>query len=182
MKAKKFLVLAIIIIIIVIIGLCFGEKSSMSAYSFISSMEKQGYIVINNLIGDGDSILPNRQIEKLEALDPPLESYTAVNDSLTTEFLFQIFPTEDDAIQLVARYKNRKKLDVTREQKVGDYNLKDFGSSTSNRNGINYQRTYMKDYNERYFLISRIDNTLLIGSIHEDDHNDINGLFNIIGY
>ena len=182
MRAKKFLVLAIVIGIIVILGLSFGEKRAMSAYSFISSMEKQNYIIINNLKGDGDSILPERHIEKLEAVDPPLESYTAVNDELTTEFLFQIFPSEEDAIQLVNRYRHRMNLDVTRDQKVGDYNLTNFGSSASNRNGINFDRTYMKDYNDRYFLISRIDNTLLLGSIHEDDNDKISGLFNLIGY
>ena len=182
MKAKKYLIFLIILIVIIFVGIYLGEKRPMSGYSFFKTMEKNGYIVINNLRGDGDSILPEKKIERLSADHEPLEAYTAVNDALTTELLYQIFPTDEDAIQLVLMYKNNIKLDVTKEQKVGGYNFKDDENRSSNRNGINYQRTYFKDYNDRYFLISRINNTLLIASIHSDDKMSTNRLFNDIGY
>ena len=46
----------------------------------------------------------------------------------------------------------------------------------------NDQRTYIKDFDGRYVLISRIDNTLMIASIHGDDKTDTDILFSEIGY
>jgi len=183
LKTKKpFILFMVFLIIITVLMLYFGEKRPMSGYTFISLMERKGFIVINNLREDSRSLLPERKIDDIAAVHSPIESYTAIDNELRTEMLYQIFPSEDDAILLVNLYKNLNKLDVTNVQKVGGYNIKNEGNSYSNRNGINYQRTFIRDFNDRYFLVSRIDNSLLIASIDSDDLFITNLFFKETGY
>ncbi len=154
----------------------------MTAYTFINLLEKKGFIVIDNLEKDQETLLPERKIENLGAMHIPVESYTAVDTDLKTEFLYEVFQSPDDAMLLVNLYKKNKTVNVTDIQKVGGYNVQNAGNSYSNRNGVNYERTFIRDFEDRYFLISRIENTLLIGSIHNDDAVVANIFFGETGY
>jgi len=182
MNLKRFLIIAVAIIAIVFVVLKFTEKHPMSGEKFNSIMNKYGFRVIDNIHIKEEDMLYESRIPAIDFKHDPIESYSSINNSQSSEFKYYIFPSDEDAIYLVNQYRNAKKLDVTRDQKTGDYNYKSLENKTSHRNGDNYQRTYIEEFDDRYFLISRIENTLLLASLHEDDTTETNKLLGEIGY
>ncbi len=182
MSIKRFLILAVIIIVVIMIVLKYSEKRPMSGETFISVMEKQGYQVIDNIHIKETDMLYESRLPSFEVGLDPIEHYSATNISRSTELVYRIYPNEESAVKLFNLVKNNQKLDVTRDQKVGDFGVEKNSKDVSNRSGNNYQRYYAKEFEDRYFLISRIDNTILLASIDSNDSSDINQLLNGIGY
>lgn len=182
MNLKKFLIIAVAVIAIIFVVVKFNEKHPMSGDTFVSIMEKNDYRVINNLHVKEDDMLYESRIADVQINRDPMESYSATNLALSTEFVFKIFPTDEDAVKMVTQYDNVKKLDVTRDQKVGDYGVTQSGNSAINRNGDNYQIRYYKEIDDRYFLVSRIGNTILLASIAADDATDVKNMLRSTGY
>lgn len=182
MTVKKFILLAVIVIVIIFVVTKFSVKKPISGNDFVETMKKYGFEVIDNAhIKDSDMLYESR-FQSFEIERDPIEHYSAANLSRSTEFDYKIFPTEESAVKLFTLVENSKKLDVTRDQKVGNFNYQANSKNITNRGGDNYQRYYAQEYNNRYFLISRIENTILLGSIAEEDLDDTNKFLTEIGY
>ncbi|MBR6253781.1 MAG: hypothetical protein IKR04_08225 [Clostridia bacterium] len=182
MNLKRFLIIAVVVIAIIFVAIRCSERHPMSGDTFTKIMEKNDYRVIDNLHVKETDMLYESRIEDLKTDHDPMESYSSTNVSMRTEFVYKIFPTEEDAVRLVTKYDNAKKLDVTRDQRVGDYGVTSSGKDAINRNGDNYQIRYYKEFDDRYFLVSRIGNTILLASIHSDDVSEVKKMLREYGY
>ena len=176
-KFKYFIILLIFSAALIVFVTTFNNRTSISTDKFVSIALDTGYQLFD--INDETSHYKT----KLEYFDnykaPILRTSVVYGDR--TEICFMEFKDQYDAAEIEKRYENSQKLVVYRNTNSVDDYMNDT-KSIKTQKGDNYQRYYTKTLKDEYYLISQIDNTLLVATISIYDIEAFNKMMNKMGY
>ncbi len=183
---KLYAFLAIIFIGVLVFKFCINHRYPVSPETFKEALVDVGYDVYSEIdpsSGDYKYIEFYRENKtKIENFDDDLSlvySLTARKIRSNTEVLFKVYRNEQDATTSYIKLENSKNFMVSR----GDFS--DYTRDSQNdihRIGENYALYYIKDLEDNYFMVSRIDNTVLIAYMDASDIKQLNKVFNALGY
>jgi hypothetical protein len=108
-----------------------------------------------------------------------ISSHMARKYNSNTEISFRVYKNEEEATNSFVKIENSKLLNVAQ----GDFSSYTKDSKDDiHRVGNYYALYYSKDLEDNYFMVSRINNTLLTAYMEQDDIKQLNKLFNSLGY
>ena len=161
---KKSLIIIIAVIILVIIGGGIGiilnnlnrDKTSITATSFKNHMEDKGYILTD----------ANSQFEEYDYIK---QVYIAVSNDYG--FQIEFYELTDDSYAMNF-YNNNKS--IFESSKGSD--------ATQTKVGLKNYSKYTLSSNEKYSVVSRIDNTVIYVNVDENYKDTVKDILDELGY
>lgn len=182
-------VVFVIVTIIVVFGLyrIFKNKEPMAVEDFALSLSNEGYEIVDrqDISGDWVFILQNyygNKTPKILDYDMGLELesfYVAKKSSGESEIVYKMYQNEEDAERSFLRYKDSRQFKTSNFEVARCYQA---ANHEKNRTGKNYEIYYNSDLENDYFLVSRIENTVLIAYVENIEADNLNKVFNRLGY
>jgi len=183
-------VIFVLVMIIVIFGLyrIFKDKEPITNETFAQLLSTAGYETLDMGDVSGDWWLflqeyyndKNPKILNYDiGLDVVDSYYIAKKSSSESEIAYKIYKSDEEAERSFARYKDSRKFKTSNLEVEKYYRA---GHHEKNRTGKNYEMFYTEDIESDFFLVSRINNTLLIAFVEGAESENLNKVFNKSGY
>ena len=183
---KLYIIIAIMFIGFIIFTFFINRRISITADTFVVALKDAGYDVycISDPTPEDYNYIRKYLDYPSHLLDFDSEltvitSHMARKYMSNTEISFKVYKNDEEAINSFVKIENSKVLNVTQ----GDFTSYTKDSTNDiHRVGNYYALYYSKDLEDNYFIVSRINNTLLTAYMESEDIKHLNKLFNSLGY